>query len=179
MTMDYSSKRYLITISIIYLTICLLPACFGVVLSLTAQPGGITQPNAFIAPIMGPWSQTLPPNAHHLNTWSPKFKAFAQILTAILAFSLILGIGVTFAEPAIGVLQTAGSSVKAWDAPLLYLMLNKDAMLLRGRRNGSGCPCDVPWSGRVTDRCQGDYEGHRTGAWTALRRYRIPGIFAG
>lgn len=52
-------------------------------------------------------------------------------LPGILAFSLILGIGVTFAEPAIGVLQTAGSSVKAWDAPLLYLMLNKDAMLLK------------------------------------------------
>ena len=52
-------------------------------------------------------------------------------LPGILAFSLILGIGVTFAEPAIGVLQTAGSSVKAWNAPLLYLMLNKDAMLLK------------------------------------------------
>lgn len=52
-------------------------------------------------------------------------------LPGILAFSLILGIGVTFAEPAIGVLQTAGSSVKAWDAPLLYLMLNKDATLLK------------------------------------------------
>lgn len=52
-------------------------------------------------------------------------------LPGILAFSLILGIGVTFAEPAIGVLQTAGSSVKAWDAPLLFLLLNKDAALLK------------------------------------------------
>lgn len=52
-------------------------------------------------------------------------------LTGILAFSLILGIGVTFAEPAIGVLQTAGSSVKAWDAPLLFLLLNKNAWMLK------------------------------------------------
>ena len=46
-------------------------------------------------------------------------------LPMILLFSFILGIGVTFAEPAIGVLKVAGSSVKAWDAPLLFLLLNK------------------------------------------------------
>lgn len=52
-------------------------------------------------------------------------------LPVILGFSLVLGIGVTFAEPAIGVLQTAGSSVKAWDAPLLFLMLNRASGLLK------------------------------------------------
>lgn len=46
-------------------------------------------------------------------------------LPVILTFSFILGVGATFAEPAIGVLKAAGSSVKAWDAPLLYLLLNK------------------------------------------------------
>lgn len=46
-------------------------------------------------------------------------------LPVILIFSFILGIGATFAEPAIGVLKAAGSSVTAWDAPLLYLVLNK------------------------------------------------------
>lgn len=46
-------------------------------------------------------------------------------LAVIMIFSFILGVGVTFAEPAIGVLKVAGSSVKAWDAPLLFLMLNK------------------------------------------------------
>jgi hypothetical protein len=45
-------------------------------------------------------------------------------LPSILAFSFILGVGATFAEPAIGVLKTAGSSIKAWDAPLLFLLLN-------------------------------------------------------
>lgn len=43
----------------------------------------------------------------------------------ILIFAFILGIGVTLAEPAIGVLKTAGESVKPWDAPLLFLMLNR------------------------------------------------------
>jgi hypothetical protein len=48
-----------------------------------------------------------------------------SVTPVILIFSFILGIGVTFAEPAIGVLKIAGSSVKAWDAPLLFLLLNK------------------------------------------------------
>lgn len=46
-------------------------------------------------------------------------------LPVILAFAFILGMGATFAEPAISVLKAAGSSVKPWDAPLLFLMLNK------------------------------------------------------
>lgn len=46
-------------------------------------------------------------------------------LPVILVFAFILGFGATFAEPAIGVLKAAGSAVKAWDAPLLYLILNK------------------------------------------------------
>lgn len=35
-------------------------------------------------------------------------------ITVILAFSFILGVGATFAEPAIGILRMAGSSVLAW-----------------------------------------------------------------
>ncbi len=46
-------------------------------------------------------------------------------LPVMLIFSLILGFGATLAEPAIGVLKAAGSSVKAWNAPLLFLILNK------------------------------------------------------
>ncbi len=48
----------------------------------------------------------------------------------ILIFAFILGIGATFAEPAIGVLKAAGSSVKAWEAPLLFLLLNKYSLAL-------------------------------------------------
>lgn len=51
-------------------------------------------------------------------------------LPVILIFAFILGVGATFAEPAIGVLKAAGSSVKAWDAPLLFLLLNKHAAYL-------------------------------------------------
>jgi len=46
-------------------------------------------------------------------------------LPVILAFSFVLGMGATFAEPAVGILKVAGSSVKAWEAPLLFLILNK------------------------------------------------------
>lgn len=46
-------------------------------------------------------------------------------LPTILVFSFILGIGATFAEPAIGVLKAAGSSVSPWKTPLLFILLNK------------------------------------------------------
>ncbi len=48
-------------------------------------------------------------------------------LPVILAFAFVLGVGATFAEPAIGVLKIAGSNVRAWDAPLLFLLLNRYA----------------------------------------------------
>ena len=54
------------------------------------------------------------------------------VLPVILLFAFILGLGATFAEPAIGVLKSAGSSVKAWDAPLLFLLLNKYSGILVG-----------------------------------------------
>ena len=53
-------------------------------------------------------------------------------LPVILVFAFMLGIGATFAEPAIGVLKAAGSSVKPWDAPLLFLLLNKYSSYLVG-----------------------------------------------
>jgi len=46
-------------------------------------------------------------------------------LPVILIFAFILGMGATFAEPAIAVLKAAGSSVKPWEAPLVFLLLNK------------------------------------------------------
>jgi hypothetical protein len=51
-------------------------------------------------------------------------------LPVILIFGFILGVLATFAEPAIGVLKSAGSAVKAWDAPLLYVIVNKYSNLL-------------------------------------------------
>lgn len=46
-------------------------------------------------------------------------------LPIILAFAFILGVGATLAEPAIGVLKAAGAGVRAWEAPLLFVLLNK------------------------------------------------------
>lgn len=45
-------------------------------------------------------------------------------LKLVLLIALLLGIGVTFAEPAIGALKTAGLIVKAENAPYLYTLLN-------------------------------------------------------
>lgn len=43
----------------------------------------------------------------------------------IVLFSLVLGITATLAEPAIGFLRAQGSAVRPWDAPMLYLLLNR------------------------------------------------------
>nr|MCU0721505.1 DUF1538 domain-containing protein [Pirellula sp.] len=45
-------------------------------------------------------------------------------LPLILTFAFLLGLGATFAEPAISVLKKAGSEVKPDQAPLLYSLLN-------------------------------------------------------
>jgi hypothetical protein len=45
-------------------------------------------------------------------------------LPTILGFAFLLGIGATFAEPAISVLKKAGGGVQPGDAPLLYSLLN-------------------------------------------------------
>ena len=45
-------------------------------------------------------------------------------LWGVLGFAFILGIGATFAEPAIAVLRMAGAGVQPDEAPLLYSLLN-------------------------------------------------------
>lgn len=44
-----------------------------------------------------------------------------------MLFAFVLGVLATLAEPAIQILQMAGSSVKAWQSPLLYKLLNHQA----------------------------------------------------
>ena len=53
-----------------------------------------------------------------------------QSLPVMLIFALGLGFLATLAEPAISVLKAAGSTVRAWEAPLLYLLLNKASDVL-------------------------------------------------
>jgi hypothetical protein len=43
----------------------------------------------------------------------------------VTVFSIIVGITATLAEPAVAVLQRQGSVIPAWNAPLLYLLLNR------------------------------------------------------
>lgn len=45
-------------------------------------------------------------------------------LPLVLLITLLLGVGVTFAEPAIGALQAAGGNVDVHQAPYLYAILN-------------------------------------------------------
>ncbi len=51
-------------------------------------------------------------------------------LMPILLFAFLLGLLATLAEPAIQVLQAAGRSVHAWEAPLLFMLLNCHAEAL-------------------------------------------------
>ncbi|MDX8395216.1 MAG: DUF1538 domain-containing protein [Mariprofundaceae bacterium] len=51
-------------------------------------------------------------------------------LPVVLLITLLLGIGVTFAEPAIGALKAAGSIVDVTQAPYLYTLLNDWANIL-------------------------------------------------
>lgn len=43
----------------------------------------------------------------------------------ILGVAFVVGVGATFAEPAIGILKNAGATIRPWEAPLLFLMLQK------------------------------------------------------
>jgi hypothetical protein len=51
-------------------------------------------------------------------------------LPVVLFITLLLGIGVTFAEPAIGALQAAGQNISVQRAPYLYALLNDWADVL-------------------------------------------------
>jgi hypothetical protein len=86
--MNQTLKRFIILL-FVYSVIIFIVAFLGVLISFTAQPGGINQYNAFIAPFLGPWAQTLPPNSHPISTWSAEYALFAQCLTAVLVLSII------------------------------------------------------------------------------------------
>jgi len=51
-------------------------------------------------------------------------------LWIILGFAFVLGVGTTYAEPAIATLKAAGSRVRPQDSPLLYQMLNDQSAIL-------------------------------------------------
>jgi hypothetical protein len=51
-------------------------------------------------------------------------------MIGIMAIAFVLGVGVTFAEPAIGALQEAGKNVDVLKAPYLYTLLNDRSSML-------------------------------------------------
>lgn len=51
-------------------------------------------------------------------------------ITFIAIFGIFLGFGSTVAEPAISSLRTAGAGVTAWDAPMLYMLLERQTSAL-------------------------------------------------
>ena len=51
-------------------------------------------------------------------------------IVVICLFGVVLGFGTTFAEPAISALRTAGSTITAWDHPLLFLLLDSYTEML-------------------------------------------------
>ncbi len=64
-----------------YVLALMIPALLAVPLSAGGQPGHITAANAFLAPFLGPWSETLPPNAHPISAWTPHLFDKAVILS--------------------------------------------------------------------------------------------------
>ncbi len=52
-------------------------------------------------------------------------------MPVVLLIAFTLGVGVTFAEPAIGALQYAGKIIKAENAPVLYSLLNDRSLTTR------------------------------------------------
>jgi hypothetical protein len=51
-------------------------------------------------------------------------------VAGVTVFSIVVGITATLAEPAIAILRQQGSVIPPWDAPLLYLLLNRGSSWL-------------------------------------------------
>lgn len=92
---------------VFYALALMIPALLAVPLSAGGQPGHISAANAFLAPIMGPWSETLPPNAHPVSVWTPHLFNKAVILSVTLAVLILLSyvtkgkVAVTATVPAV------------------------------------------------------------------------------
>jgi len=73
------------------IAIVLVASSLGVLVSFIAQPGGIGQLNAFLAPILGPWSKCLKPNAARVA--SPEVLKLALFTLLFLGVSVFTAIG--------------------------------------------------------------------------------------
>ena len=66
----------------------LVAGAVGTAISQSAQPGGIGPGNAFLCPLLGPWSRVLPPNPHPVSGWSQTHRAAVQLWTLALVLCL-------------------------------------------------------------------------------------------
>ena len=64
-------------------------AMVGMMFSFGAQRGGINQFNGFIAPIIGPWSRILAPNADKFRYWELNNYIFAISVSLITIASVV------------------------------------------------------------------------------------------
>jgi hypothetical protein len=69
--------------------VILAASALGMLLSFGAQAGGIHWAAAFVAPILGPWSQTLSPNTHPMSVWTIEYTVFAECLGVALVCSML------------------------------------------------------------------------------------------
>ena len=67
----------------------LVAGAVGTAISQSAQPGGIGPVNAFLCPLLGPWSQVLPPNPHPVSGWSQTYFAGVVLWTVALVACLV------------------------------------------------------------------------------------------
>jgi hypothetical protein len=75
-----------------FLLILLVFAVIGTGLSFGAQRGGIGPLNGFIAPLIGPWSRCLEPNADRLKFWEAGNWLFAVSVTLITFLSVSVSV---------------------------------------------------------------------------------------
>ena len=64
-------------------------AFIGTCFAGAAQRGGINHLNGFIAPLIGPWSRALPPNADKFKYWELSNYIFAISVTLITLIAIV------------------------------------------------------------------------------------------
>lgn len=83
-------QRGMLILAGVWLCILMSAATYGTLLSTGGQPGHITAKNAFIAPLIGPWSHTLPPNARSVGAWPAHEVLAAVVMTVLMVLSVTL-----------------------------------------------------------------------------------------
>ncbi len=124
--LPYVKRHFLNQVSGIWFIVCYLILFQLLVLQLPLVFAGMIAAGIFIVAVglmffMEGLRLGLMPLGEVIGSMLPRSNG----LPMILLFAFLLGLGATFAEPAIAVLKAAGSGVQATQAPLLYSLLNE------------------------------------------------------